>query len=179
MSRAPRSKLRTAPPSVNELILAARELHNELGRLLRDVDRKGAEAWEVEVRQGGRAPRTRATLQSPSGLVQAIRAYAERSTLERNRKHRGHALGRIALAAARGRLTEIEIIRQAKKARGDGQPIGEFSVEVERARGERAKWRAAYNVLAMDADVWPLPDIRRGARGQLKVLYDSLVRSKA
>jgi hypothetical protein len=161
------------------MLLAARELHGELGRLLRAYERKGAGAWDEEVRYGGRAPRTRHVLAPASGLVQAVRVYAERATLERNRKYRGMVLGKLALAAAQGTVKDAEILKQARAARGDRLPIGEVRGEVDRARGKRSKWRAAYNMLAMDADVWPVPDTRRGLRGQLEALYTYLVRSKA
>ena len=91
-------------------------------------------------------------------------------------------LGTIAWLYVTGQLDAVAAVEAARWYRGDGGPVArlreagkvtdELRAAVEaRTRSEQAKWQAAYNVLAWDADVKPRPDKRRGLRPEMAELY--------
>jgi hypothetical protein len=188
-AREPQSKVRYLPPTSEELALATRSLHESLAGVVASFDRMNAlgigdaEAWErIRFIQ---PDSKRVNGSKVSGPELAIRAYAERSVLEGKRKSLGRYIGELALALARGERQADDVLREAITIRADGfleadASLAKLRKAVKSARNETTRWRAAYNILAFDAEAWPLPDTARARRdGGLQELYEWLTGTRA
>ena len=188
-------------PGPADLERAARALYRSLKGMVERFEKAEAEGKAVgETWPTIRLWQRRSTRQGASllsGLELAIRAYAERTILEDRRRMLGIALGRIALQVARGETDARAAVQEAGEWRGDDHlgewedrggkalefvagegAIGGLRSVVGAARGEASKWRAAYNTLAWEADVWPSPDTARGKRGPLGTMYKSMTQNR-
>jgi hypothetical protein len=74
----------------------------------------------------------------------------------------------------RGRIPPVAALDTARGSRRDGGPrVGVDQVTGElRGRSDIEKARRVYELLARGADVEPVPDSRRGARGRLRWLLE-------
>jgi hypothetical protein len=181
--RVTASKLRTDPPTPAEMVRAARSLGaklNYMNKCFDDAIAAGmteSQAWQT-VEGWQRAP-SRPGLRAETGTRLALLAYAERTTLEDNRKLLAMTINSLALALVRGEITAAEALDYASASRADdyleqpGIPAALEGVIRNSRKLERSKWQAVFNILAWDADVWPRPDTKSGLRGELKKLYES------
>jgi hypothetical protein len=196
--RKPRPALVQRDPEPREMAQAARRLHEHLSWIVERLDRchpadrREPKAWTPEEQrrriereadwwQGYRAterPPTRASLDKVPGHIQAIRLVAERTVIDGKREVLGILLASRARAVARSKLRPVTAIEQARGLRGDGGPgetaLQELKGALGKARSVRARFAAAYAVLAAGADVWPAPDTRSGLRGELRKLFEGL-----
>jgi hypothetical protein len=89
----------------------------------------------------------------------------------------GATIASVALAVARQEITPAEAVREIRGWRRDKALSAGAGAQLKGAlhllRTESSRWKAAYNLLAWDADVWPPPDTRSGLRGPLKAMYET------
>lgn len=150
-----------------------------------DVERfqvRGGKAWFAHVEKSP----TRSTVGREPAILQAIRIKAVRSVQDTNRLLRGRALGRLALRLVTGEISAVQAMPHVRAERGDNEvKLADLrramalktSDSGGRTRSESTRWRAVYYLLAFNVDVFPVPDSRRGLRGDVQELYEGLKRS--
>lgn len=204
--RRSRKGKRRAEPTFAELERAAEELHGRLGSIVKRIARARANAEESGAEYVvGETWKNIRFHQRPStqgagaltGTQLAVKAYAERTTIEDRRLHLGRVIGMLALRLVRGEISASTAVKNAVEWRGfyvtaegvrtsfdNGRPEGrledresshkELHRRVERARGEPTKWNAAYAYLADGADVWPPVSHARRCDGPRLAKYQAL-----
>lgn len=195
--RAARTKLKPTIVTEHDLIAAARALHRSLGFVVADmdaklvtVDPKNVELTrrlQLECWRGWKnteAPPTRLGQSRVSTTLQAIRLVAEQRVLGERRIGLGIVLEQLALRFVRGEIQPDDALSTARRVRSDGGPpttgsLATLKGVLARHRSEPARWAAAYAVLAEEADVVPLPVVRKGLRNDLKRDYEGLTRKYA
>lgn len=173
LPRARRSKRHAPKVTAADLAAAARELSPKLASTVRMLNR----ARRTGLTDGDAFARIRWI--GDAGELVVLRTYAERSLAEHRRRRLGLQLGLLALRLADGTITPERAFILAGRLRRDGwlpeRPVATFELrDAQALRSRRERWRAAYYIVAFDADVSPRPSARRGLRGELRALFEQL-----
>jgi hypothetical protein len=179
-------KLKPREISADDLATAARDLRHRLNAIVAELDlgkKRGmtdAQTWAT-ISFCQRAPARRGSSRL-SGTELALRAYVDRTTHEDDRRMLGIMLSLTALALARGEVDPAAALQYCKEREGTGE-LGPGTLEqlkraLQGARSELSAYKKAYGVLAEGAEVWPLPDTARTARGALGEMYKQQAKSR-
>lgn len=171
--RAPRPARREPALTPGDMEEAARRLHLVLQHIVEQLD-KGRPWSDLKFKE---ARSTRKRHSKTPAVVEAIALFAERKIVDGRRKMLGMLVAGLALDLAREKIKPSEALEEfRRRERVDAaSSASELRGTLAALRSESAKWKAAYCLLAKDADIWPLPDTRRGLRGDLERLYSGML----